>query len=149
FLVLLTLLGSLVAMTLVDAKTFTIPLPIMWVPAVAAVCIHPIHAAVVGRLPRVAADWIWGIPTPNQGNWPAICASIGGVVGLGLANLFLWAKLIRPSFADYAEWEASHMAAQPNTDAAVTPGEPAVVTTEPRSVTSTSGTAAEGNPQLW
>src|SRR5205085_2021798 len=37
FLVLLTLLGSLVAMTLVDAKTFTIPLPILWTPAIVAV----------------------------------------------------------------------------------------------------------------
>jgi leader peptidase (prepilin peptidase)/N-methyltransferase len=114
FVVVLALLGSLVAMTLVDAKTFTIPLPIMWVPAIVAVLVYPIHAAVVGPLPRHALDWIWVIPTPGAANWPAILASIGAIIGLGVSNLLLKTGLIRPSFEDYSEWEAAHTAAAPD-----------------------------------
>src|ERR1043165_2906276 len=97
FIVVIALLGSLVAMTIVEARTFTIPLPIMWFPAIVALFVHPIHAAIVKHLPRVATGWEWAIPTPDKDNWRLIWASIGAIVGLGLGNLLLLTGLIRHS----------------------------------------------------
>jgi leader peptidase (prepilin peptidase)/N-methyltransferase len=139
FMVLLTLLGSLVAMTIVDAKTFTIPLSIMWVPAIVAVLVHPLHAAMVGRLPYTAKDWVWAIPTPDPSNWPAILATLGAVLGLGVANLLLRAGLIRPSFADYADWEKAHLAQS----------ELAAVTSDKSAPAETTAHPAGGDPGLW
>jgi leader peptidase (prepilin peptidase) / N-methyltransferase len=100
----------------------------MWVPAVVAVLVHPVHAAVVGALPRHAANWDWAIPTPAVANWPAILASFGAIVGLGLSNLLLHFGVLKPSFADYAEWEAAHTGApdvvvEVGTGSAVAPAE--------------------------
>lgn len=102
FVVLLTLVGCLIAMTLVDAKTYTIPLELAWIPAVLAAVVLPAHAAWSGPLRRVAEDAVWTIPTPGRA-W--LGASIGGVVGLGVGVALLRAGLIRQSFADYEEWE--------------------------------------------
>jgi leader peptidase (prepilin peptidase) / N-methyltransferase len=111
FVLLLILLGSLVAMTIVDAKTFQIPLILTWVPAIAAVLIHPLHALWVEHralfLPRPTPGYLWAIPTPGVYGWAAIGAAIGAVLGLLISNILLWLNLIRPSFADYAEWEST------------------------------------------
>lgn len=109
FALLLALLGSLVAMTIVDARTYTIPLVLTWAPAVVALVLHPLHALVIElRMnwpPRTAPGYLWAIPTPGLADWGAIGAATGGILGLGISNLLLWLGLIRPSFADYAEWE--------------------------------------------
>ncbi|MEX2217990.1 MAG: prepilin peptidase [Phycisphaerales bacterium] len=132
FVVFLTLLGALVAMTIVDAKTFTIPLRVMWVPPIVAVLVHPIHAALISPPYRAAGDWHWAIPTPDRTNWPLVWASIGAILGLGLANLLLHFKFIRRSFADYADWEQQHLAAAAP-DTVVTAGAP----------------GSAGTPELW
>jgi leader peptidase (prepilin peptidase) / N-methyltransferase len=115
FVLLLILLGSLVAMTIVDAKTFTIPLILTWVPAIAAVLIHPLHALWLEHralfLPRPTPGYLWAIPTPGVYGWPAIGAALGAILGLLISNILLWIGLIRPSFADYAEWESTVLAA--------------------------------------
>jgi leader peptidase (prepilin peptidase) / N-methyltransferase len=113
FVLLLILLGALVAMTLVDAKTFTIPLVLTWVPAGAAVIIHPLHAAWLSDFPRLttAPSEVWAIPTPGQQGWGGIGVALGGIIGLGLANLLLTMGLFRRSFADYPEWEEKARAA--------------------------------------
>lgn len=150
FTLLLILLGALAAMTIVDAKTSTIPLEMTWVPAAAAVVIHPVHAWwmehrwLALKMPYAPPPWIWPIPTPLDSNWWWIGASIGGVVGLGVAVLLLRFGWIRRSFADYAEWEKSVLGAgQPASDAAAaaigsapppaepTPAQPTVVDTHP------------------
>jgi leader peptidase (prepilin peptidase)/N-methyltransferase len=108
FLVLLILLSCLVAMTIIDARTFTIPLELTWIPAGAAVLIHTVHAAIIG-LP-VHRAWIhdvWAIPTGGRLRWDIAFAAIGGVVGIGVGVLFLQMGWLRRSFADYAEWEKS------------------------------------------
>lgn len=115
-LVLLILVAALVAMTLVDAKTFTIPLVLAWVPTVVALVAHPLHALYVqrttGSLKFGAPEWIWTIPTPDFRGWGWIGASLGGTLGLIVSNLLLHFGLIRRSFADYAEWEAGVLAAE-------------------------------------
>ena len=135
FLVLLILLASMVAMTIVDARTFTIPLSLTTVPAVAAFVIHPIHAAAVGLLryregavPGGALGWLWVSPTPGGIRWDWIFAGLLGMVGLGIGALLVQYRLIRRSFEDYPAWEDSVMAQQAAaanaTSAATNPGEP-------------------------
>ncbi|HEX8878186.1 MAG TPA: prepilin peptidase [Phycisphaerales bacterium] len=116
FLVTLVLLGCLVAMTLVDAKTFTIPLVLAWVPSLVALVAHPLHAlyvqATTGRLWRAAEGWTWTIPSPGPQAWYWVGFPIGGVIGLGVSLLLLRSGLITRSFADYEEWEKQQRAAE-------------------------------------
>lgn len=118
FIVLLILVASLVAMSLVDLKTYTIPLQIPWFAAVAGLVFHAGYAAYLsltgGGLTFDTPDRhiAWAIPTPadrmGTGSWWWVGASIGGVIGLAVANAALHFGLIRRSFEDYAEWEAQH-----------------------------------------
>lgn len=107
----LVLLGSLVAMTLVDAKTFTIPLQIPWFATVAGVLMHTLGAAIVGPLRTSAPGTGWSIPIPGgsfvttSSAWFLIGGSLGAVLGLVVSNLLLHYKLIRRSFEDYQQWE--------------------------------------------
>jgi leader peptidase (prepilin peptidase)/N-methyltransferase len=116
FIVVLILFSSLVAMTLVDAKTFTIPMVLTTVPVVVAVVAHPLHAIWVetrtatGRLWSIEDGWTWTIATPGAHGWWWVGGSVGGVVGLLVSNGLLRARVIRPSFEDYAEWERGHLA---------------------------------------
>lgn len=116
FIVVLILFSSLVAMTLVDAKTFTIPMVLTTVPVIVAVVAHPLHAIWVetrtasGRLWSVEDGWTWTMATPGAHGWWWVGGSIGGVVGLLVSNGLLRARVIRPSFEDCAEWEQAHLA---------------------------------------
>ena len=127
FVVLLVLIGSLVAMTLIDARTCTIPLVLTWVPACAAVVLHTLHAAwfewrfgpLVQSLPGVwrtdaprmlwntAPGEVWTLATGGLGGWRFIGAALGGVLGLGVSNFLLYKGLLTRSFADYDAWERS------------------------------------------
>lgn len=114
FITLLVLVSSLIAMTIIDARTFTIPLALAWAPTVLALLAHPAWAAWVqvrhGVWRDVAAgDW-WAIATPGPTGWPLLGAAIGGVLGLAISNGLLAAGLIKRSFADYDEWEAAELA---------------------------------------
>ncbi len=120
FAMLLLLLVALVAMTLVDAKTFTIPLQLPWFTAVLGVVTHTAHAAwvqwKVGALYRHAPGWDWVIPTPAVGvggpGWWWVGACLGAMAGLGISLLLVKTGLIRRSYADYDEWEAGEIAAK-------------------------------------
>lgn len=109
FIVITVLLGSLTAMTLTDLKTCTIPLVLTWWPAVVGLVGHTAFALYVeatrGSLRHHAPGWDWAIPTPGAHGWWLIGAGIGGVLGLGMANLLTWMGLIRRSFEDYEAWE--------------------------------------------
>ena len=75
FVVLAVLVGSLVAMTIIDARTCTIPLVLTWVPALTALVFHVGHAA-----------WFehrYGPLTPSPANALPLPAGIGG-------SGFLW-----------------------------------------------------------
>lgn len=129
------MMASLVAMTLIDAETFTIPLVLAWVPSVAAVVILPLHAlwweidhgsmgelstglwiASDGTRWRSARGWMWSLPTPGVTDWRWIGASIGGVVGLGVSAVLVKVKVLGRSFADYESWEAEAIKAQEAND---------------------------------
>jgi leader peptidase (prepilin peptidase) / N-methyltransferase len=114
FIVWLLLATCLVAILLVDAKTFMIPLPLVWWPAVFGLVGHVGYALycqlTVGHPPFGNMGWDWAIATPKPHHWPVIGASLGGMVGIGLSSLLLAKGLITRSFADYEEWEAKHVA---------------------------------------
>jgi prepilin signal peptidase PulO-like enzyme (type II secretory pathway) len=125
FIALLVLVGSLVAMSLVDIKTYTIPLQIPWFATVAGLILHLGYAAYVDLTgARVLAEnpFRWSIWTPK--GWWWVGASFGAVIGLAFSNIALHFGWIRRSFADYAEWEASHHGAtgSDQTDGAVPTG---------------------------
>lgn len=113
--VVLVLFSALTAMTLVDAKTSMIPLPLAWTPTILALIAHPIHAAwyehAYGPLRRAPDGWSWTIASPGSMGWPLIGAALGGAVGVVLANLMLWKGLIRRSWSDYEAWEREHLLA--------------------------------------
>ncbi len=114
FVTLIVMVSSLIAMTIIDARTFTIPLALAWTPTVLAFVAHPVWALVLhmrGKAWRHVADgeW-WALPTPGANGWPVLCAALGAVVGLLIANTLLAMGLIRRSFADYDEWEAKALA---------------------------------------
>ncbi len=123
---LLTCVACLIAMTLVDAKTFTIPLILAWVPTALALLLLPLHAAWFtlahdgfgsqtsrpgfwlagdGTVWRTADGWLWAIATPGRGDWAVIGAALAAPVGIAISLLFLRLGWIRQSFADYDAWE--------------------------------------------
>jgi prepilin signal peptidase PulO-like enzyme (type II secretory pathway) len=113
--VVLVLFSALVAMTLVDAKTSMIPLPLAWTPTILAIIAHPLHAAWYahsnGSLRRAADGWTWTLASPGSMGWPMIGAAMGGAVGVVLANIMLAKGLIRRSWSDYEAWEREHLLA--------------------------------------
>ncbi|MBU6412823.1 MAG: A24 family peptidase [Planctomycetes bacterium] len=127
FITLLTLLSCLVAMTLVDAKTFTIPLVLTWVPVLVALLLHPLGAwlnsttlfgGFGGGLRLTARGEVWAMATPGPAGWWWIGASIGGVIGLGIANVMIAKGWLTRSFADYEEWEKGQSQASGTQDKA-------------------------------
>lgn len=126
FIVVISLVGALVAMTLVDAKTFTIPLELPWFVSILAIVGHTLHAAGMQfwhiRVPPLSNGQVWFIPTPE--GWGGVLAGVGGILGLGVGILLMRLGLIRRSFADYDEWEKKALAeAQAGADPAAEPGE--------------------------
>lgn len=115
FAVLLTLMSCVVAMILVDAKTYQIPLVLTWVPAAVAIIAHPTWAWWVDRAGTLrwqtpAPGWSWALATPASGSWWWIGGALGGTVGVAIANVLLSRGLIRRSFADYEAWERDALA---------------------------------------
>jgi len=158
FLVMLALLGSLTAMTIVDAKTFTIPLPIPWFAAVVGLTFHPLYALyyqlsahkprlgaiIAGTEPVMGPGGIgtiqtWVFPTPQ--NWPVIIGVFAGVAGLGIGMLLLHFGLIRRSFADYEQWEK---------DATEAAARDAAARGDPAPAPPANGESdAPGGPEMW
>ncbi|MFN7374045.1 MAG: prepilin peptidase, partial [bacterium] len=97
--VIVGLLSCLLAMTIIDAKTFMIPLALPWTAALIGLighvgCVFYLHLLGRPMLMTTAGDmggtkWWWAIATPTPsmelfgGWWWWIGASIGAVVGLG------------------------------------------------------------------
>jgi prepilin signal peptidase PulO-like enzyme (type II secretory pathway) len=118
FIVVLTALSSLVAMFLVDAKTFRIPMVLTWVPLVVGLVAHVAFSLWVQfvhheyRWAILAGSRIehgWSIANPGPFGWWWTGAALGGAVGVLLSNVLLATGLITPSFADYEAWEKSQM----------------------------------------
>lgn len=140
----LVLLGSLVAMTITDLKTYTIPLVLTWTPAVVGVVVHPLHAAWVGAKTDGVGFWQarevggWSMPIPETlespgvwglwGSfgetltaWPGVGVALGAAAGLALANILLRLGVFPRSFDDYDEWEQTASAEARASKAGATP----------------------------
>lgn len=129
--VLLVLVGCLVAMTIIDARTSTIPLVLTWVPAIVALVLHVGHAAWfqhkygnpgIGGLDGIwnvanarfkwitAPGEVWTLKTGGLDGWKFIGLGVGGTVGLLISNLLLKLGWITRSFADFDAWFEQHHA---------------------------------------
>ena len=149
------LLALLVAMTLVDAKTSTIPLQLPWAAAITGLIFHVGYAIYLSanhsHFASPARGWIWSIPTPG-GNipntphaWWWIGASIGGALGLAVSMYLLRKGALRRSFEDYYDWETkalAELAAKPGRSISSTGQSP------PDSLNPTEPTASEPEPEL-
>ena len=94
----LILLAALVAMTVIDARTFTIPIQIPMVVIVvgfAAAIIQPF----VTPVPRVATGWPIVVT-----DWQWFTVALGGMLGIGLSTTLLKLGVLRYSFADYDQY---------------------------------------------
>lgn len=118
FIVWLLLTTCLMAILLVDSKTFMIPLPLVWWPAIFGLVGHVGFALYcqygLKSVPFHVPGWSWAIATPKDYQWPAIGAALGGAVGIGISSLLLAKGVIGRSFADYEEWEKAHLAKAAN-----------------------------------
>ncbi len=132
--VLLVLCGSLVAMTIIDARTCMIPLALTRVPVVVALVFTLGHAiwfqyrvgdlslafpgVWVGEHSSRRYQWVttpgevWTIASGGLLGWKFIGIALGGAFGLVVSNLLLKFKVIRPSFADYDQWAEGELAKQ-------------------------------------
>lgn len=130
--VLLVLVGCLVAMTIIDARTSTIPLSLTWVPAGVALVLHTGSAIwfyqkygnpvqVPGfeylRVPNAARmEWhtapgeVWTLATGGLAGWKFIGMGLGGSVGLLISLALLKLGWITRSFSDFEAWYESHHA---------------------------------------
>lgn len=117
-LVVLYLLASLVAITLIDARTFMIPLEIPWLAGLLGLVVHPslaLYVSATGGLdPRrfvregeveLVHDWIIA---GASGPWLGL--ALGGTLGMVLSCVLLRLKVLPTSFADYEEWEKAAIA---------------------------------------
>ncbi|MCZ6492533.1 MAG: prepilin peptidase [Planctomycetota bacterium] len=91
------LLAALVAMTVIDARTFTIPIQIPLAVTVMAVVAYSLQA-LLGSVPR--AMGLWPIPAAD---WQWFAVACGGMLGIGVSMLLLKLGVLRYSFADYDE----------------------------------------------
>lgn len=98
FVVLAFLISGLVAMTVIDARTFTIPIQIPLFVTFTAFIAWPLQWI----LPhRTSAAQTW--PIPGIG-WTGLLMSVGGMVGVVIAFALLKAGRLRYSFADYNDY---------------------------------------------
>lgn len=108
-LIILCLSGSFIAATLIDARTFLIPIALPWFATAVAFVVHPLHALWVqlSRGGLFDAHFAWTIPTPS-GMWMGV--ALGGSLGLACSAILLAFGLLPRSFEDYEEWESEHQA---------------------------------------
>jgi prepilin signal peptidase PulO-like enzyme (type II secretory pathway) len=125
-LVLYTVIAGLIAMTLIDARTFMIPLSIPWFVTLVAFVVHPLHAAWIGTAWR--GEWVIPVPADMPGAWTAL----GGMLGVVACAFLLKIGAIPRSFADFDQWAAEaqrkeqEAAASGSTTPEITGGEAAL-----------------------
>lgn len=94
FFVLAFMLSMLIAATLIDAETFTIPLSLTVVATIVAFVGWGLQG--LWRGGHAAGDWPIGLL-----GWQGVGGAIGGVVGTIISNGLLRAGVLKSSFADY------------------------------------------------
>ncbi len=104
----LVLIASLIAMALVDARTYTIPPIIPWAVALLAFLVHPLHALILSRASTPLfpdSQFPWTIPTPRAS--ATISITLAASVALLCSNVLVWTGLLKRSFHDFESWMAS------------------------------------------
>jgi leader peptidase (prepilin peptidase)/N-methyltransferase len=92
------LIAGLVAMTIIDARTFTIPIQIPLFLTGAAFIAYPLQN-ILPTKSIIGQDW----PIVGVG-WTGFMMSIGGMLGVLIAYILLRAGRLRYSFADYNDY---------------------------------------------
>lgn len=106
FILTMGLVSALIAITIIDARTFLIPLIVPTSITLAAFVFHPIGGLMLGSSRRSLGEPLspspWTIPVPEGG---FLGLAFGGVLGIAIAIGLLSARLLPRSFADYEAWE--------------------------------------------
>ena len=98
FIALLFLIAGLIAMTVIDARTFIIPIQIPLFVTFTAFIAYAIQAI----MPlRAINQQSWPIPALC---WPGTLLAFGGMLGIAISYILLRAGKLRYSFADYANY---------------------------------------------
>jgi len=92
------LLAALVAMTVIDARTFTIPIQIPLFVTITAFIAYPLQSILPHRSPASQTWPIYGV------NWPWFLTACGGMLGILIALVLLKSGRLRYSFADYDDY---------------------------------------------
>jgi leader peptidase (prepilin peptidase)/N-methyltransferase len=95
------LIAGLIAMTMIDAKTFTIPIQIPVFVTVSAFIAYPLQTLLPLRPLATVATQTWPIPCVG---WSGCLAAFGGVIGILIGILLLRSGRLRYSFADYEDY---------------------------------------------
>ncbi len=98
FLALLTMVAGLLAMTLIDARTFTIPIQIPIFMTIVAFAVAIVQSQL--RM-RYTPDQIWPYPMVD---WTWAAAAFGGMLGVVFSTILLQLGIFAYSFADYEEY---------------------------------------------
>ncbi len=94
------MVAALYAMTVIDARTFTIPLAIPVFITVTAFILWPIQ----GLIARTPA-WLNVSPWPIQGvGWTWSLLAFGGLLGVMVGCFRLWTGRLKYSFSDYEDY---------------------------------------------
>jgi leader peptidase (prepilin peptidase)/N-methyltransferase len=99
FVALLFMMAGLLAMTVIDARTFTIPLQIPLFITITAFLAYALQALLPVRV--TAAEQNWPIPALC---WPGVASVTGGMIGVIVAISLLRSGRLKSSFADYHEF---------------------------------------------
>ena len=94
------LLAALYAMTVIDARTFTIPIQIPVFITMTAFVLWPLQG-LVARKPRWMDPSAWPIPGVD---WTWCAVAIGGMLGVLIACFLLWTGRLKYSFSDYEDY---------------------------------------------
>ncbi|UCD73919.1 MAG: prepilin peptidase [Phycisphaerales bacterium] len=92
------LIASLVAMTMIDARTFTIPIQIPLFVTFTAFIAYPLQVILPHRTPT---SQTWPIPGVS---WQWFAVAVGGTLGVVISVLLLRLGKLRYSFADYEQY---------------------------------------------
>ena len=98
FIAILTLVAGLLAMTMIDARTFTIPIQIPLFMTVVAFGVAIVQSWITIRH---TTDQLWPYPLID---WTWAGAAIGGMLGVILSAVLLKCGIFKYSFADYEEY---------------------------------------------
>ena len=98
----LVLLSGLAAMTLIDARTFTIPIQIPVLIVVVAFIAAPLQGFLVTVLPPVhGAIGTWPYPVTD---WQWFAVVVGGMIGIACSMVLLRLGIFQYSFSDYDDY---------------------------------------------